>query len=510
MIPRRAVLTGFFGLPTTEVVYPESGVLTVTGKNGRGKTARYLEAIAWAGWGETVRGTPPGECSVRLETDKLSITRTLKKSQKLSWNYLDQPAMAFETPTKANAALEQEIGPFYSWVRSSVFSSSDATLFSSGNDKDRKKLLEKLIGVVVFDDALSLVKGHVEDVLTKLTAIQKEEAVVEARIRETRSAVSEMLEVASVPPPEEDLTDLRSKQTELTRAYRSLQSEYHRASQAASVLQGKVQAFERNTAFVVEGKCRTCGQPVPEETLASHQLELEHLVAEAEAAKAEAEKKREVVHAEVHRLELELAAISAKVTEATNYNPAAAEKVSLLRARGRDLVRHHAELKQDRAFYEDQLSVMKHVGSALGPRGARSALLTSALSRLEDLANTYLAWLSSNVSVELRAQTETLKGTTQEKIDILVHGLGGGHGYRALSGGERRRIDLVLLLALAALSRTRGTLIFDEAFDALDNDGLNAAFHLILQLAESRPVIVISHNRGLIEPLSKAGTLVVL
>lgn len=510
MIPRRAVLTGFFDLPQTEVVYPETGVLTVTGKNGRGKTARYLEAIAWAGWGETLRGTPPGECVVVLETDRVVIERSLQRPRRLRWNYHGQEPVKFETPTKADAALEKELGSFYSWVRSSVFSSSDASLFSAGSDPDRKKLLEKLIGVGVFDNAVSLVKAHVEDLNLKLAAITKEEAVVSARIMETRSAVTEMLEVASVPPPEADIDTLRVRESDLIRTHRSLQGDYQRAMQAANVLQGKIQAFERSHSFVVNGQCRTCGQAVPADTLATQREELDRLVADADAAKAEADRKRDIVSTEIHRLELDLNQVRQTLAEAAKYNPAAAEKVAALRARGRDMVRQLTSLQQDRAFYEDQLTIMKHVVAALGVRGVRSALLSGALAKLQDLANAYLGWLSTGVSLEIRGQTETQKGTTQEKIDILVHGLGGGHGYKALSGGERRRIDLVLLLALASLSRNRGTLIFDEAFDALDSDGLAAAFQLILRLSEQRPVIVISHNKELIEPLSKAGQLVVL
>jgi len=74
-----------------------------------------------------------------------------------------------------------------------------------------------------------------------------------------------------------------------------------------------------------------------------------------------------------------------------------------------------------------------------------------------------------------------------------VHGIGGGHGYKATSQGERRRQDIALLLAFAG----QGTLFFDEVFDSVDKEGIDAVAQVISELAAERCVVVITHNEDL-------------
>jgi DNA repair exonuclease SbcCD ATPase subunit len=72
--------------------------------------------------------------------------------------------------------------------------------------------------------------------------------------------------------------------------------------------------------------------------------------------------------------------------------------------------------------------------------------------------------------------------------------------------GERRRVDLALLLALGEVARAaagvgRATLFFDEALDNLDALGVQGAVDAIAELAATHAVVVISHNPALLQGL---------
>jgi DNA repair exonuclease SbcCD ATPase subunit len=90
---------------------------------------------------------------------------------------------------------------------------------------------------------------------------------------------------------------------------------------------------------------------------------------------------------------------------------------------------------------------------------------------------------------------------------LEVEGAGGGRGYKATSGGERRRIDIAIMLALAEVAQASDnrkvpTMWFDEVFDALDvPDGVDAVVQALEDLSRDRCVVVITHNRELIKTL---------
>jgi DNA repair exonuclease SbcCD ATPase subunit len=143
------------------------------------------------------------------------------------------------------------------------------------------------------------------------------------------------------------------------------------------------------------------------------------------------------------------------------------------------------------------------VDRVLGPRGVRGALLEGALAALERLANAWLSRLGRDgLRLRVTPYREKRSGGLIESLSLEVDGAGGGHGYKAASGGERRRIDLAITAALSGVAEqvagwAGSTLWFDEAFDALDDDGLEAVELLVHELARDRCVVVVTHSAHL-------------
>jgi DNA repair exonuclease SbcCD ATPase subunit len=81
-------------------------------------------------------------------------------------------------------------------------------------------------------------------------------------------------------------------------------------------------------------------------------------------------------------------------------------------------------------------------------------------------------------------------------LDFDVSGL----KYRSCSSGERKRVDLAVLIALYDLTNLRNKdnyniLVLDEVLDSIDEIGIEAAQELLLELNKRIPTIfVISHN----------------
>jgi len=155
-----------------------------------------------------------------------------------------------------------------------------------------------------------------------------------------------------------------------------------------------------------------------------------------------------------------------------------------------------------------EVHTLEAVEQVLGVRGVRAHVLGEALRGIEAVANYWLAKVAGEgLELTLDPYSEKASGGVSDAIALKVAGAGGGFGYKAASGGERRRIDIALLLALAEVSQAasgrdgQGTLFFDEVFDALDGEGAGAVCAALAELAQTRCVVVISHSSTLVETL---------
>jgi DNA repair exonuclease SbcCD ATPase subunit len=122
--------------------------------------------------------------------------------------------------------------------------------------------------------------------------------------------------------------------------------------------------------------------------------------------------------------------------------------------------------------------------------------------------------LLPGVTVAIDAETMLKSGAVVEKIGVIIRGLTHDDGYAGCCGGERRRIDLALLLALAEIASSRsdgtlGTLFLDEVFDTLDADGIGAAIQCLETIADHRCVVVITHSDELLYGLVNADKYIV-
>jgi DNA repair exonuclease SbcCD ATPase subunit len=155
-----------------------------------------------------------------------------------------------------------------------------------------------------------------------------------------------------------------------------------------------------------------------------------------------------------------------------------------------------------------EVGVLSAVERVLGLRGVRAHVLGKALSGIETIASKWLARIATKgMSVHLAPYEEKKTGGVKDAIALSIDGAGNGHGYKACSAGERRRIDLALLFALgevaaAAHGQSPGTLWCDEIFDHVDDAGVDKVCETVRDLARDRLVVIISHNKHVLSKLT--------
>ena len=102
-------------------------------------------------------------------------------------------------------------------------------------------------------------------------------------------------------------------------------------------------------------------------------------------------------------------------------------------------------------------------------------------------------------------------GGEREKLNIKVYSKEGMQEYLGSSGGEKRRADLSMLLALRELAKARleqtfDLLFVDEVFDVLDQSGIERVIHLLTEQTDDS-VFVISHDPSLMDAFENVITV---
>lgn len=186
-------------------------------------------------------------------------------------------------------------------------------------------------------------------------------------------------------------------------------------------------------------------------------------------------------------------------TEAQKYSVIIKSLTSRLDKYNDSLVQAQNNTKQTK----EKKEIYSFFTEAFGPKGIRSFLFEMSLPYLTERANYYSTLLTGGtVTIEISpVSKEKTTGKDKEKLTVITRNSIGGSLYNANSDGERRRIDLCVLLSLQDLissrsSRIWNTMIADEIYDALDDVGIVTVVELLRSM-KNKTIFVISHNSSL-------------
>jgi len=541
---QKVVLKNFMKHRETEVSLPEKGIVLVTGPNGSGKSS-LVEAVSVGLWGKTLRGTTPWtpeDGEVKVFTNTVAAIRG-KLGAKINLLWYDTRSenakeINFASTTKAQEALELEVGSHWVWQRTHVLSATDIACFTQSTDAERKRLLEAFIGIEKFDAALEECRGDLRN--TEVSIHKAENGLVMGTARKESAqkllALSEdVLKSFEKTFEIEDLTELNARLIRLTQAERvnvelisKLRAERKEIDENVALaeleLKSTMKCFDVHLNTTV---CPTCDQKIPPQSRAKAQAEVESKRTELQKAKAataasviENEEQRHEFESESKDIKEALQEIRERISKAKSLTE---EKVRYDSQRAGALERKEKAAIDEKAAIEfekkwaDILQAVtvdfKELGvteKVLGTKGVRAHVLGATLNAISEMSNTWLQRIAGEgLRLRLSPYQEKKSGGVTDSISLEIEGAGGGYGYKAASAGERRRIDVALLFALSEISSAAhgtmaGTLFVDECFDGLDSVGVPRVVEAVRELANRRAVVVISHDEDLKDLLDPA------
>jgi len=519
---RSISLVEFMSHERTHLELPNTGIVLVTGENGSGKSA-LVEGVATAFWGETLRGTLPWRAGMpgdaQVETDELVVTRSITKGGKKSLSWTRPPANAeeWESTTKAQEALERVVGSFDVWRRCSVFSSQDAAHFTLATDGERKRMLEEILGIDRFDAALTRCRADVAVNNGKVGKLEREAATLSAALDAAAQRTKDAAAALALEPEPQPVVDIEARRARAAASYKATRAALadtealiEQLSSTGSDIAAEIRAAKARMEKLERARCGECGQAIPVELVEEQRKALVELRIRADAGTemnaamiADSRERVAELRADADELRTRIAEMDSALSISGEARKRRAHHQAAIGAAQRTWTQARLDAEKvagNLAAAKVEGANLEAVEKVLGLRGVRAMLLGRSLSGIEDAANAWLDRIAGEgLRLHLKPYTEKKTGGTSEAISLEVEGAGGGYGYRAASAGQRRRIDVALLFALAEVAAAArgvagGTLWIDECFDGLDDDGLGAVAACLEDVARDRAVIVISHR----------------
>jgi DNA repair exonuclease SbcCD ATPase subunit len=172
------------------------------------------------------------------------------------------------------------------------------------------------------------------------------------------------------------------------------------------------------------------------------------------------------------------------------------------------------DIDTESAILDNLISEADKLGfwvNSFGNQGIKSVLLDSVTPFLNRRANYYLSKLSgSSIEVKFNTQQELKNGDKRDKFSVEVINEHGDDNYTGNSGGEKRRVDVAINMALQDLVASRSNksmdiIVYDEVYEGLDEIGCQSVIELLQEKAETfGSVFVVTHNENLKQMFTKS------
>jgi len=162
-------------------------------------------------------------------------------------------------------------------------------------------------------------------------------------------------------------------------------------------------------------------------------------------------------------------------------------------------------LHESRNSLDNKHDMMGFWDKAFSEKGLVKFVIRTIKDYLNTQCSYYLGYLTnSNISVEFNEELN-------EKIAVG----GDPRHYISLSGGEKRKLNLAVMLGLQSLltmsnGHKSNLLFFDEVAENLDQDGINGLYNLLCELKKEKTIFIITHNPILQSLLESSKTLKVV
>lgn len=502
--------------------------------NGSGKSS-LLESVIWTQYKKSVRGNDPSrdakgecmtgyECKIGDQEYRIERYQKHKKFGTCSRIILNGEEISHRLSSATDDEILKLIPiPYDLFVSTSVVLQGIPINFTQFTPAVRKTIIEDALGFHVWDKIRDKFKS-------KIVEVEEAKNAVEAKFKECETLMTDLnarIESA-VDETSNRKVEIETKAKSLKLEINSIKKR-HDEYQAALIdsLNGKakldIQAQVTNvrstlTTFknklvdlktiIEEELCPTCGTPYPEAKMKDAKAEFESInkklpklnetVAELEKTVEKVNKIQSDIRNEENLMSSKKRDLSGVLSDMAKQAEPENDKVAGLREKLDGAVAAVNTLNEELGEHTKRLEGFEYIDSLLLPSSPfRTKVLEKYLVHITGIIDVVAPLVFPDVEIQLAINNKATG------IDLLITRKGRVIEYKSLSGGEKRRLDIVIILAfqrflIEASGVTTNLVVLDEIFDALDSRGVESVVNCIDTLfPDTHAVYVISHNSEL-------------
>ena len=492
-------IQNFYSIKNDELVFSDhSGLILVKGKNkdtggsnGSGKSALF-ESVVWAIFGKTIRKSTEEalvnndakkNCQVSITiNDTIRVERGKKPSFLRVWD--GDTCLTQESMAATQIKLEEILCTNYKvFLASMVFGQHNNIDFLGATTDDKRLIIRNFLNL----EELFKMRDKIRGMKSEYNAnIKKVTAVIDELLRDIlflqekvdsfpntkiKKSIAKLLEEYSL----EDILAMESSQAKLEAEKKELVWVYPHKSRMQKALEEK---RDKN-------KCPTCFREYENKFSVEDAAVLEEENKDYLTSVEKQEKQIKIVQ---YRLDEIVIPISSK-EYAKNLE---LNKISEFTDRIKSKEDRVAELDLERNENNKNYEIMRFWEKAFSESGLIKHIIKNVLDVLNDKCNTYLGYLT-NGRFGIEFDTEL-----NEKIYNNYKPI----HYISLSGGERRKVNLAIMLGLQSLldltGKEQSNIFFmDEVAENIDDEGIQGLYLLLQELKKKQTIFLITHNKSL-------------
>ena len=479
------------------------------GSNGSGKSV-LVEAVVWGLFGKTIRksteealvnNNTKKDCSVKITVNDDIVIERGKKPVFLRLYKGDKEITkdnALNTQAFINELLQTNYKVF---LASTVFGQQNNIEFINATPEDKRTIIKNFLNL---DDLFSLresvkhLKAEYSQTVKRQNAIiqehEKSISTYDGKLEvltNLRKEVEGKYDESTLSLTLSDVIQLENDNTSIDWKIAASNKEIAALEDRIEHLNSKLQNPER------EEYCDMCGQSVDEPF---HPKKLSIEIRECKEYVTKQEENKVIYREEIKDVPIS----SREYHRIIAYNQLKKESETFEDIKTDTLakIQEAHDIKQE---YNSKYEIMRFWEKAFSESGIVKYIIKNVLDHFNSKVNFYLSHLSQGkFFIEF---DESLKET-------ITHNKKGIH-YISLSGGEKRKVSLSVMLGLQELlkishNQKTNIMFFDEVAENLDQEGLDGLYILLSELKKEKSLFVITHNNYLKSLMDNSKTLTII